>query len=52
MLKWGCLPPSFPYPPADHVEVGELVEPDSTTAEVHSVNQVKESPELQTVKEQ
>ena len=43
MLKWGCLSPSFPYPPAGHEEVDEPVEPDSTTADVHSVNQVRES---------
>ena len=52
MLRWGCIPKSFPYPSPGHVEVGELVESDDIDIMDHFVYQVRESSELQAMKEQ
>ena len=54
MLKWGCLPKSFPYPPPHHEDGDEMDESDDTcdVSMEHSVHQVKESSELQAMKEQ
>ena len=53
MLRWGCLPKSFPYPPPDHVEEEEVDDLDSNcdAHQEHSINQVKESSGLEDMKE-